>query len=70
MADKKNSLWIAVGVLIVLFLLVTTPGWKEVLGISGSLSLGGYLPAILILVVMGGMMAFMLMGGEKKDDEE
>lgn len=51
------------GAALIIFLVVTTPGWRDVLGIQGSFSLGGYAPALILLLIMGGMVGFMLMGG-------
>ena len=59
----------ALGAVLVIFLVVTTPGWKEVLGVSGEIGLGGFAPALILLLIMGGMLAFMMMGGSKDGED-
>ncbi|HDR53662.1 MAG TPA: hypothetical protein ENN60_03270 [archaeon] len=68
MAENQSKIWIGIGAAVVLFLVVTTPGWKEILGISGEFSLGGYAPALLLLLMMAGLLAIVMMGGEKKPE--
>ena len=57
-----NKLWMGLGAGVIIFLVITTPGWKEVLGMP-ELSLSGYAPALILLLVMGGLLGVMLMGG-------
>ncbi len=65
--ENEKLIWIGLGIAIVLFLVVTTPGWKEVLGI-GNLNLGQYGPAFVILGIMGGLVAIAFMGGGSEED--
>lgn len=67
---SDNKLWMGLGAGVVIFLVVTTPGWKEVLGMPEiSLSLSGYAPALILLLVMGGLLGFMLMGGSGNEED-
>lgn len=59
---SDNKMWMGLGAGVVVFLVVTTPGWKEVLGMP-ELSLSGYAPALILLLAMGGLLGVMLMGG-------
>ena len=52
-----------VGLVILVFLVVTTPGWQEVLGVNvGTLNTGRYMPALLLLGFMAALVAFVLLG--------
>jgi hypothetical protein len=56
------------GFIILIFLVVTTPGWQEVLGFNldfSELGLGRYVPALILLGFMGGLVGFVLIGGDK-----
>ena len=65
-----NKMWMGLGAGVVIFLIITTPGWKEVLGMPEiSLSLSGYAPALILLLAMGGLLGAMLMGGSGGDEE-
>jgi hypothetical protein len=55
-----------VGLAILVFLVITTPGWREVLGFNLDFELGGIAPALILLGVMGALLAFVLIGGENK----
>jgi len=54
-----------VGLAILAFLVVTTPGWQEVLGFNFELNLGKYAPALILLGFMGALVAFVLVGGNQ-----
>ncbi len=69
MGESSSKIWMGIGLALVLFLVVTTPGWKDVLGVKGSFSLGGYAPALILLLIMGGLLGFMLMGGSSGKEE-
>ena len=58
----EDKIWLGIGIAILLFLIVTTPGWKEVLGIN--IDLSGYLPALFLLLIMGGILAIVMFGGQ------
>jgi len=60
LAENRN-IWYLAGLALMLFLVVTTPGWKEVLGVN--IDFGKYGPAIVLLAIMGGLLAIVL-GGE------
>ena len=56
------------GLAILVFLVVTTPGWKEVLGFDFGFDMGQYAPALILLGFMGALIAFVLVGGDKNGD--
>ena len=66
----NNKIWMGLGAALVIFLVVTTPGWQEVLGIQSTFSLGGYAPALILLLIMGGMIGFIMMGSGGEEGEE
>lgn len=55
-----------VGLAILVFLVVTTPGWQEVMGLNFDFDMGKYAPALILLGFMGALIAFVLVGGEKE----
>jgi hypothetical protein len=65
---NERHVWAGVGLVILVFLVVTTPGWKEVLGFNFSFDMGKYAPALILLGVMGALLGFVLMGGKQGDD--
>ena len=62
---NEKKIWMAVGLIILLLLVVTTPGWQDVLGLNFEFDLGKYMPAILLLGFMAALIGFVLIGGEK-----
>lgn len=72
MGISERHVWMGFGAIILIFLVVTTPGWQEVLGFNFDLSafgaLGEYMPALILLGFMGGLVAFVLIGGDKGGD--
>ena len=66
---SKNNIWMIVGVVILLVLVVTTPGWKTVLGLDVSFNSGKYLPALILLGALGGLVLFVTMGKDKEDED-
>lgn len=58
----------AFGFGILTFLVITTPGWKEVLGFNFDISLGKYAPLLIILGFMGALVGFVLIGGGEKSE--
>ena len=65
---NERHVWMGAGLGILGLLVITTPGWQEVLGLNLSLDLSGIAPGLIILGVMGALVAFVLLGGEKKGD--
>jgi|GEM_PF-2951044 len=69
---SEKHIWMGFGAIILIFLVVTTPGWQEVLGLNSDISsfgtLGEYMPAIILLGFMGALVAFVLIGGDKGGD--
>lgn len=64
---NERQIWVGIGFAILVFLVVTTPGWQEVLGFNFELSLGKYAPALILLGFMGALIAFVLVGGDKEE---
>jgi hypothetical protein len=67
---NERQVWVAGGLGLLVLLVVTTPGWQEVLGIGGELSLGQYAPALLLLGFMAALVGFVLIGGGGEKGEE
>ncbi len=68
MINSKN-IWMGVGLVILLVLVVTTPGWENVLGLNASFDMGKYAPALVLLGVLGGLVGFVVMGGDKENKD-
>ena len=64
---EEKNIWIGAGLAMLAFLVVTTPGWKEVLGV-GSTSFGKYVPALILLGFMAVLVAIVFMGEGGEED--
>ena len=53
---------------VLVFLVITTPGWKEVLGLNFEFSLGEYAPMLILLGFMAALVGFVLLGGGEKSE--
>ncbi len=69
--ETKLNFWALLGGALLLLLIVTTPGWKEVLGLSNlKLSIAdkaGVLGALLLLAFLGALLFFAIKSGEKSN---
>ena len=66
---KSEHIWLGIGIGIVLFLVVTTPGWKEALGVNLNSNFGKYAPLLVLLGSMGGLLGVVLLGKEEGGGE-
>jgi hypothetical protein len=64
-AASEKKVWAGIGLALILFLIVTTPGWKDVLGIGTLPNFGALAPALLLLGFMGALLLFVLIGGKE-----
>ena len=65
---NEKTMWMAFGFAILAFLVITTPGWKEVLGFNFDIDLGKYAPVLIMLGFMGALVGFVLIGGGEKSE--
>ncbi|MBR9689499.1 MAG: hypothetical protein GOV01_01205 [Candidatus Altiarchaeota archaeon] len=71
MAVNERQIWMGAGFVILIFLVITTPGWKEVLGVNLDLGfLGRYAPALILLGFMAALVGFVLVGGDNEGGGE
>ena len=65
---NEKTIWIGFGMAVLVFLVITTPGWKEVLGLNFEFSLGEYAPMLILLGFMAALVGFVLLGGGEKSE--
>jgi len=66
MTSSKN-IWMGAALGILLILIITTPGWENVLGFSADFNFGKYAPALVLLGVLGGLVGFVMFNGDKEE---
>lgn len=69
MEVNEKAIWMGFATVILIFLVITTPGWKEVLGFNISLDFGEYLPALILLGFMGALVGFVILSDKGNNGE-
>ena len=74
MEIQERHIWLVFGLGLLGFLVITTPGWQEVLGFDlGAIGISGiekYIPAAILLGFMGALVGFAILASGKEEGGE